>query len=503
MSSLNNPSVDMEELKRFINDSNINPDNINELISKSRSIVNIYRHYQDNFKQFIIDVFYREFLEPDGTIMFEDFQMEWISIIDSAVKNYKQGINKGGLRLSVLTCKGAGKTTMLMLTLLWGCMCWDDPKLKAMSNTKTQTVSVLMQTCKTLIQNAGLSNYFELAKESIRMKDIYGKDWDFNSIDIQVPNIRNLESLSGIHSKQLSICVIDEATSITDDVINKISGIFSSGLSILILSGNASDKTGSSEFYKIMTSKNYKEDWYKLIAPYNVMKRSTYNKEAMDQTYRDSESRNNYLLCKFTLNTEQSYLPPDITRMAFNLENKKYYEDLVYLSEDVILGIDVAYGAGQDYSCIVARYKRQAKILFYSNTTSLDDFVTIIESYVQNKPKVVIDFSGVGRVIRTQLLDRGVKNIIDITLQSKARNPECYFNKKSEMLQAFKFWVMDGDTFIETQSSFQQKEIITQALSIPVEIKEDGRYNLGNKALMKKSPDLIDALSYTFPFDSP
>lgn len=437
---------------------------------------------------------------------FEEFQERWMNIISLHVDS-----PRATLRLAVQSCKGAGKTTMQAITLIWFSMCFPNAKIKAMSSTKYQTIHVLLHECKLLLKEAKIAHLFDINKFSIALKS----PSSLNVISGMVGSEEQPDRAAGDHG-DFNLYVIDEASTLGRKVYNSICGIFATGKSYLLLSGNPTDAEGTSIFYEACTSNSVKSEeesalsifdldefrynrgrWVTMKVAATDLKRPGYHIDAMNDIYPIGSPENEiFVKANFPLFLQSNFIQQRVLRDVTDLNRRNISTELDKLSNNVVIGVDVSYGIGRDYTCVIARCNNQATTLHYSNTTSIDDLGMMIMRWKENGAKVVLDCNGVGRGIMLWLQERK-QYVVDVSLSKSATGSILFVNHKSELLWRVKDWLNDYDPYIRFDSSKMEERFIKEGLYMSIEAK-DGKYDIGNKKNMSFSPDIFDALSYTF-----
>ncbi|MGL4337529.1 MAG: hypothetical protein ACRCST_11625 [Turicibacter sp.] len=471
--------------------------------------MNIWKIYQYNLLGFITHYFYKEFETTDGTgewydipshpnkgtkLFFEDFQIEIIKKIDKFMLS-----ERTALRIAIKSCKGAGKTRLLALIMIWACMCFEYPRVRGMSSTQRQTSDVLLGACKELLATANFTDLFQFNKLTIHLLEDTGYPSQANMIAGIVSNSTTIDSVAGDHSQSMNLYVIDEASTLDTNVYNVLQGIFTSGKGIMILAGNTTDTTGSSIFYKIFNDPQY-QSFYHYHVPDSALKR-TRNNNSIERRKSYQEGTEQYKIfidAEFCDNRDYTFLATEDINNMLDRDNYIYLDDMVNYNSSCVIGIDVSYGVGKDYTCIISRCNNQAEILFYSNITRPNDIIEKIQYYYNCGARIVIDISGIGRDLLSNLRARGITNIPDIALQTQSIQHTKFVNRKSELFYLTRDWAINNTVFLNTKSSLEKQNFTSECKLIRWELDDLGRYNIGRKLPNEKSPDILDALSYTF-----
>ncbi|MGL5711590.1 MAG: hypothetical protein ACRCX2_01105 [Paraclostridium sp.] len=470
----------------------------------------IWHIYRYDLMKFIVHYFYREFETLDDTgvfyeipshpnkgakLFFEDFQLEIINLIDEFMKS----TSESGLRIAIKSCKGAGKTRLISMIMIWGCMCFEYPKVRGMASTQKQTKDILLASCREILDKANFSKMFQLNKFSYHMIDDDGYPSESNVISGVIANLSNADNVAGDHSASLNLYVIDEASTLDENVYHVLQGIFTSGKSIMILAGNTTDRTSSSIFYKIFNYREY-DDFYRFHVPASALKRTRNNNaiERIKSYPPGTEQYKMFVEAEFCDDRDFTFLIESDIQNVLDIKNYQFSQDIFDCNSNCVIGIDMAYGIGRDYTAVVIRCNNQAEVLFYSNMEKPQYMIPKICDWHSRGARIVIDISGIGRDMLSNLRELNIKNIPDIALQSKPLNEDMFVNRKSELLYMTREWVVKNKAFLKTRSTEQKLNFTSECKMLKWNVDEFGKYNLGKKSQNEKSPDLLDALSYTF-----
>lgn len=252
---------------------------------------------------------------------------------------------------------------------------------------------------------------------------------------------------------------------------------------------------GQNQFYDIYLQAQKNNNWFACL--YTVDDTHIIPEQELEDMKRDmtdTEIRQE-LYCDFAADAYNRMIPTDIINEAMGRE----LAESDYKGMPKILGIDVArFG---DDSCVI--FPRQGLMAFepeiYKDIDNMT-FTGIIARKIDDwEPDMVFVDSGRGEGVIDRLRQLGYKSkIIEVPFGGRAILDTRYFNKRAEMWDACRQWLMDG-------GSLPYMPELRAELSTP-EYTFDGlnRYKLESKENIKnktgRSPDIADALCLTFAY---
>ncbi len=160
----------------------------------------------------------------------------------------------------------------------------------------------------------------------------------------------------------------------------------------------------------------------------------------------------------------------------------------------LVCGVDPAAG-GKDSTAIVLRQGRKVlKAWRFKRPDTMEIVGRCVD--VLNEYKVdmmFVDAVGLGLGIYDRLVELGYKDrVMDVKASRKADNSEAYFNKRAEMWDRMSEW-LDNGADIPDSDIFE-----SDLLMLKAEYDSARRLKMQSKANLNSSPDLADALSFTF-----
>lgn len=160
----------------------------------------------------------------------------------------------------------------------------------------------------------------------------------------------------------------------------------------------------------------------------------------------------------------------------------------------IVCGVDPAAG-GKDSTAIVLR---QGKKVLKAWRFKHPDLMAIVGRCVDvlNEYKVdmmFVDAVGLGLGVHSRLVELGYHDrVMDVKASRRADEPDAYVNKRAEMWDRMSQWLDDGAD-IPDNDIFE-----SDLLMLSADYDSSRRLKMQSKKEMAHSPDLADALSFTF-----
>ena len=391
--------------------------------------------------------------------------------------------------LVVITAgRGVGKSQLIAMIAIWFMCSFEEPIIRLVSSKMTQTRDVLFDTIKLLLNSSLLRNAYTATSLTVALKNGEGKPEKFQRISCQVVNERNPAGTGGDHREFQLLC-IDEAQFLRKEQYLIITGIVATGRAFIIVSGNPSDN--SNILYDLSHEENTKNKYKVLTVSGHDIQRSDYNLTAMIDHYGGINSVfYRMYVCGEWLESYDGRL--------FSLRDIERFVTTPILDFELdrncVIGVDVAAGVGKDHTCIVARRDNHVKILEYDNYLQGDDLVDLLIGYCANGAVLAFDCEGVGNMLINNIKPH-VKQFRKVRGSGRPRRTDQFKNIKAELYYTFADYLKNGDFGIRCGSQVQQLK--NELKQITYEIVE-GRVCMTEKRKINDSPDIADAIAYTF-----
>ena len=256
---------------------------------------------------------------------------------------------------------------------------------------------------------------------------------------------------------------------------------------------------GQNSFYEIYQRANREPSWY--CAMYRADESGVfdeggrYGPEELELMKRDmsEDSIRQELYCDFTASAFNVLITIDMVTNAVD----KYVDRAALAAAPKVMGVDVAR-FGND-SCVITRRQGLAamKPLIYRDVNNME-FAAILMREIDNfRPDAVFIDAGRGEGVIDRCRQMGY-SVTEVNFGSKSIHPEKYINKRVEMWDAMKAWLMAGGSLPDIP------ELKTELVTPEYEFDAAGRMKLEPKEKIKermgKSPDIADSLALTFAY---
>lgn len=409
-------------------------------------------------------------------------------------------------KVSVRSGQGVGKTGLESVVLLWYICTRPFPKIIATAPTMQQLFDVLWAEASKWLSKSKVDKLLKWTKTKIYFRGQEERWWATARTAVKP------ENMQGFHEDYM-LFIVDEASGISDDIMEAILGTLSGYENKLLLCGNPTKTSGV--FYD---SHNSDRDMYKTfkVSSMDSPRTSKENIEMLKRKYgEDSDVYRVRVLGEFPKGESDSLISLEVVERAA--------ESKVDVHESYVLhlGVDVAR-YGDDKTIIAPRIGNKAYPLQeYSKKDTMETVGNILKTTRElrkeypfiNKVVIKIDDDGMGGGVTDRLreinrLDKLGHNIIPVKNGANAKDKDQYYNKISEM------WNNMKERLDENLSSFLQGEgDLIEIPNDPVLIKQlsnrkytvesgKGRIVIEDKKEYKKrtgeSPDRADALLLAF-----
>ncbi|WP_195818803.1 hypothetical protein [Roseobacter sp. MH60115] len=199
--------------------------------------------------------------------------------------------------------------------------------------------------------------------------------------------------------------------------------------------------------------------------------------------------------CDFSASTEETLIPAFLVMEAMHRDT---WEGQLQGAPKII-GVDVAR-FGDDKTVFARRWGK--KLLPTKSLTKADTMQTVghlCRMIREFRPDaVIVDDGGIGGAVTDRMTQLGY-DVIAVNFAHKAIEPERYANRRVEMWDKLKLWLIEG-------GDLPEEPILPSDLSAPqIEFDAQNRMKLERKEKIKarlgRSPDYGDAFALTFAAD--
>lgn len=397
-------------------------------------------------------------------------------------------IIRTSVRMAVASGHGVGKTAMVAWIVHWFITTRPNSSIIVTANTAAQLST---------------KTWRELAKWHRRLINRHWFQWTATKFyhvlqpetwfAAAIPWSKdNSDAFAGTHEDRGVLVIFDEASSIDDIIWDVVQGAMTTHGAVWIAFGNPTKNEGS--FYDCFQKNsrwiNYQVDSRKAkVANISEL-------EAWIEEYgEDSDFVRVRILGQFPRLSENQFISADVvveaSRRRVDLSSQQHIR--------AIIGVDVA-GFGGDQSIIQVRqgnYAYPAQKFREIDTMELSGLIVDTYRRFGSNAVVCVDGVGMGAGVVDRLNQLGL-TVIDVQSASKPMDARTYCNKRAELWGKMKDWLLTGGAIPS------DKELIDQLCSLQYGLNKRLQIQLQSKLELRKtkgSPDVADALAYTFAYD--
>lgn len=420
-------------------------------------------------------------------LKFGEWQLSVLEYLCDELSTIKSGTNKN-IFIAIAGGRGTGKTTLACFIALWILItCHDRYTFCRMyANTEAQLKNALLATLKNMISDLNLFSFVR----DVGILSVKSIARDQNEISARVWSKSNYSAVRGEHG-DLTIRVFDECSGIPDEVFHTVISGETFGTNINILLGNPKTKSGF--FYDIFHNNTAFRFFKKHVSIFEC-------------AHIDPKSDSVIQLCKAIqeLDSTGDLYRVEILGQFPNTSSYLFFGDEIDICEvkdsempyitTGIIGVDIASGDGEDFTVIAHRLQGLIYIRFFGKISLPELKNKLYSIYSSARIPICIDAVGIGTGLRQELLALGVP--VTPILGNETSYDIRAENKRAELYLKLKDFFSSGGQIVCSQ---QVATILKRELNeITGEYNENGRISILSKKKMKKSPDILDALSYTF-----
>jgi len=389
---------------------------------------------------------------------------------------------------------GVGKSTCASWIMLHHMVCGSYPqKTVCTAPTNSQLQDALFAEFKTQLGMlpVALKNLFEVFSDRVVLKS----DPSGSFLSVRNSRKENPESLQGVHSSGKVLLVVDEASSIPQEVWDSAGGSLS-GNATLICLGNP---TRSEGYFYDAFMKHRGKYWTKTVSCEDSPRVSKeYCEEMADRYGKDSSTYQIRVLGEFPSTSEDTIISNELVESAV-------MRDVQPTKGPVIVGLDIArFGSDRSALCkrvgntVIEPIKSWAKL----DTMALTG--AVYNEYQKDRENnldwefIYADVVGIGAGTCDRLSELGLP-VIGINTGESASLSGQYKNLRCEL------WHKAKDWFEKRHCRIPRDERLMFELCSPrYTYESSGKIRMETKSEMKKrlghkgSPDFGDAFVLTF-----
>lgn len=432
---------------------------------------------------------------------------ELYRIAEHNVRNQKRiagGENPEPYNLAVSSGRGIGKSAIVSWIVLWLLSTQIGSAIIVTANTEQQLLSRTWPEIGKWHSMMLNSHWFKRTATAIRpsawldrsLRDKTGRDTAYYYAQAQLWSEENPDAFRGAHNMNGIALLMDEASGIPSSIWDVSEGFFTEPIfcRYWIVFSNPSPKKGEGEFYNCFHRN--KELWNRRIIDGRTVEgidTAVYDR-LVKKHGEDSDVVRVEVKGQFPKTGSNQLISWYIVEQAA----KRTAENRFIEGEAKIMGVDVARH-GDDKTVI---QKRQGAFAFEPIELDQMDNMQVagivageIESWEADG--CIVDVGG-GQGVIDRLRQLGYA-VLEVNSGSRADRKEVYQNKRIEMWEKMKDWLMEGGIIPDHQAL---KEDLTEPTFYYNQTTN--RKTLENiemiKARLGRSPDFASALAFTFAF---
>lgn len=430
-------------------------------------LVELLGYYRGNPVAFVRGVFQAE---PTS---------QQIKLLEAAVKPHA--------RCAVKSATATGKTTALAWLTFYFLICYPECKGLVTAPTADQLNRVFKSELSLWHSkmDSNFQPFFEIMDRKIYVKG--KKDTQFFSW--ATGSAENKESFAGLHAEKV-VLMVDEASSLPNEIFDTMYGTLSSGDTSFILVSNPVRSEGS--FYNLFAKDIGSWETFTFTSFGSPNVNEEWIEETRDYYGEDSDFYKMRVLGEFPIFSEAQF----ISTLAVDEAQKRSLGLNDYHNYDRILGVDVAR-FGNDSSVIVDRQGGKIHNILTFKGLDTVEFSERILDYFKSVPAcsaVAVDGIGIGSGVVDQLKRFGLP-VIDVNVSSKSSDPKTYYNLRAQLYGKVKEW-MEGADIPHNDQLRSDLVAINYTYNAKLQVLLESKKDMKKRGL--PSPDIADALALSF-----
>lgn len=419
----------------------------------------------------------------------DQWQTEFLAKLGEILKS-REGIDiAGAIRMAVASGHGVGKTAMVSWLIQWFMSTRPKCQIVVTANTQAQLNS---------------KTWRELSKWHRQSLNRHWFQWTATRFyHVQAPELwcaqaqpwseHNSEAFAGTHEKDVLI-IFDEASAIPELIWNVAEGAMTTPGAMWFSFGNPTRNSGP--FYECFN--NFKHRW--MTYQVDSRKAKAANQQQIKEWVEDYGEDSDFIRVRvagiFPRQSSSQFISKELAEMA----SKKRVDSRVFNSVRPVIGVDVAR-FGADSSIIVVRqgdYIHPAIKFNKVDTMQLAGHVVDTYRKYGTYAIICVDGGGVGGGVVDRLRQLGL-NVIDVQSAAKPTDIRTYANKRAEYWGKMKDWLMANGAIPDDKDLVEQLSSVEYGFNSKLQILLQSKDDMKKEG--KKSPDIADAIAYTFAFD--
>lgn len=303
----------------------------------------------------------------------------------------------------------------------------------------------------------------------------------------------NSEAFAGLHAEHVLV-IYDEASAIADCIWEVSEGAMTTEGAMWFAFGNPTKTNG--KFYDCFNSQSHRWSTYLVDGRKARMTNKKQIQEWIDDYGEDSDFVRIRVLAKFPRQSSTQFISLEVVQDAMD----RNANPTLYRHHQPIIGVDVArYGSDESIICIrQGDYVHPLKKFRQIDTMELAGKVYEEVRRFGGQAVCCVDGVGVGAGVVDRLMQMGVQTI-DVQSAQRSLDIRTYANKRAELWGKMKDWLMCNAVLPKDTELLKQITSLEYGLNNKLQIQLESKEQMRKDG--KKSPDLADALAYTFAYE--
>jgi hypothetical protein len=421
------------------------------------------------------------------------YQLELMGNID----NVETG---GSLRVAIAGANGIGKTFIGAVISLWGLLCKGHCAVRVSSLTGDNVLGNYFSELRRIValMRPGLLPYVEQIvhfKSDEACNAIVGTEYN----NLKLLTFRDAKggggyTLAGTHSKYI-ICIIDEAGRASPSLFRFVKSWDTKGTCIYLAIGNPLNR--GTYFFSLFSNKNWKSMNVSSLDMPHVKDSFKENYEEGTDEYRI------HVLGQFPLHADGTLIDQERFHKCIGRRG--------HGAGRIVMGVDVAghKSTGDRHAIVIRQGTQIITVDRLQNTQDeLRDLIyRMASAYKVNE--IYVDSLGVADHLVSHLLTWVPEDLKHVEIQGvrgseKAFASQIYRNRRAEIYMRLRNWFLANAEIISLPPNILsmdlEEELVATQYTFDTD-KKDGYAICPKsdiKAAIQRSPDLADALAYTF-----
>lgn len=409
-------------------------------------------------------------------------------------------------KISVVSGRGIGKSSIFALLILWFLMCYPFSNVPCTAVTSDQLSEAMWKEIALWLEKMPqeVRNQYIYSSDHVRMKES-PETWFARA---RTASKDRPEALSGIHAEWI-LGIIDEASAVHEKVFEMGQGILTSENSFIVMISNGTVNSGY--FYRSHNENSAAYQCLSFNSEHSPIVNRSYVQSIIDEYCINVKPEDYHTVTEYRVNVlglfPQAGVMDDKGYVNLLDEKDIIEEDGEYrFVGHTMMGVDPA-GDGDDLSAWVARDRMRAQVLGEEQVSTSATIGGKTVTYAEvlgigygDYANIIIDAFGVGHDVSQEIaiITKGKGRTYPVNMGDPCdleADRDVYQNQRAEAYWALRTWIKKGG--IIGRHPALRKEL----LSIRYR-RVGGKISIESKVEMKKrgvkSPNYADALALTF-----